>query len=151
VSDSGFLNSICLSIARGATRAFRNSVGLGWVGQSKRFSAKETITVAPGDVLIRRARPLHAGLVRGSGDLIGWHSVVITPEMVGRRVAVFVSLEGKQGSDRSSPEQIHWREQVAGAGGIAAEVRRPEDARDAIAAWESGSDLPFVGKFGGKS
>lgn len=151
MSDSGFLNRISLVVARGATRIFRNSVGLGWVGQSRRITATETITVHTGDVLIRRARPLHAGLIKGSGDLIGWHTVEITPEMVGRRIAVFVSLEGKQGSDRSSPEQVHWRNQVAQAGGIAAEVRQPDDARYAIADWEAGAVLPFVGKRAGKS
>lgn len=151
MSDTGFLNKIALAIARGPTRAFRNSIGLGWVGQSRRISAVETIQVHPGDVVIRRARPLHAGLLKGSGDLVGWHTVEITPEMVGRRVAVFMSLEGKQGSDRSSPEQIHWRDQVAQAGGIAAEVRRPEDAQEAIQAWHDGDDLPFVGKKSGKS
>lgn len=151
MSDTGFLNRICLAIARGPTRAFRNSIGLGWVGQSRRITATETITVHAGDVVIRRARPLHAGLLKGSGDLIGWHTVEIPPEMVGRRVAVFVSLEGKQGSDRSSPEQVHWRNQVAAAGGIAAEVRSPEDALAAIRAWEAGAEIPFVGKPAGKS
>lgn len=151
MSDTSFLNKIALAIARGPTRAFRNSIGLGWVGQSRRISAVETIQVNPGDVVIRRARPLHAGLLKGSGDLVGWHTVEVTPEMVGRRVAVFLSLEGKQGTDRSSPEQIHWRNQVAQAGGIAAEVRRPEDASEAIQAWHDGRDLPFVGKKSRKS
>lgn len=138
MSDVGFLNTISLAIGRGATRVFRNSIGLGWVGESRRFSRPETIQVGAGDVLIRRARPLHAGLVKDSADLIGWHTVEITPEMVGRRMAVFASFEGKQGSDRSSAGQVHWRSEVQKAGGIACEVRRPEDATRAIAEFVAG-------------
>jgi len=32
------------------------------------------------------------GLVVGSSDLIGWQTVTITPDMVGKQVAVFVAL-----------------------------------------------------------
>lgn len=134
LSDIPFLNKILLKVSRGHVRLFRNSVGLGWVGKSIRFSTPTTFKAAPGDVLVRRARPLHAGLTVGSGDLIGWTSIEITPEMVGSRVAVLTSLEAKEGSGRSTPEQIHWREQVRQAGGIASEVRSVEDAIAAVSA-----------------
>ncbi|MFZ3118222.1 MAG: hypothetical protein WA159_07885, partial [Variovorax sp.] len=129
-----FINKILLKVSHGNVRLFRNSVGLGWVGKSMRFNAPTTFKAAPGDVLIRRARPLHAGLTVGSGDLIGWTSIEITPEMVGQRVAVLTSLEAKEGSGRSTQEQIHWREQVRQAGGIASEVRSVEDAIAAVSA-----------------
>lgn len=133
MSDTGFLNRILTAVSRGPVRAFRNSVGLGWVGKSRRFDKAETITVRAGDVVVFKARPLHAGLLKGSGDLIGWRSVVIGPEMVGQTVAVFVSLEAKEGTGRSSPDQVNWRTQIQQAGGIAAEVRSVEDAVRAVA------------------
>jgi hypothetical protein len=66
------------------------------------------------------------GLHPGSADLIGWKSITITPDMVGQRIAVFVSLECKTETGKVKPEQINWLQQVSAAGGIAAVVRDPE-------------------------
>lgn len=132
-SDTGFLNNLLLRLSRGPVRLFRNSVGLGWVGKSWRCPKDGTsITLQAGDVVVRKARPLHAGLFTGSGDLIGWRSVEVTPDMVGRRLAVFVSLEAKEGTGRLSEDQRTWRDQVLQAGGIAAEVRSVEAAEAAL-------------------
>lgn len=128
-TDTPFLNRILVAVSRGPVRMFRNSVGRGWVGSSKRFDKRETITVQPGDVLIRNARALHAGLCAGSGDLVGWVSVVVTPDMVGRKLAVFASAEAKQGTGRLEPDQVAWRDTVRMAGGIADEVRTVDDAK----------------------
>lgn len=127
-TDTPFLNRILVACARGPVRLFRNSVGLGWVGSSKRYTMREQVTVNPGDVVIRRARPLHAGLATGSGDLIGLVSIEVTPAMVGRRIAVFASLEAKEGTGRLEPEQRAWLDMVRSMGGVAGEVRTIEDA-----------------------
>jgi len=128
MSDTSFLNSILLATSRGATRMFRNSVGLGWIGKTERVTKPIQVMVFPGDVVIRKARALHAGLATGSADLIGFKSYVVQPEDVGKRVAVFVSMEAKEGTGRMTPEQKNWRDQVQAAGGIAGEVRSVEDA-----------------------
>lgn len=131
-SDTGFLNTLLLRLSRGPVRLFRNSVGLGWVGKSWRAPSRQTVTVEPGDVVIRKARPLHAGLFTGSGDLIGWRTVEVTPDMVGQKLAVFVSLEAKEGTGEMRRHQRQWRDQVIEAGGVAAEVRSVEDAERAL-------------------
>ena len=128
-TDTAFLNRIMLACSRGPVRLFRNSVGLGWVGKPIRVQKPELVQMLPGDVLIRKARPLHAGLVKGSGDHIGWVSRTITTEHVGQTWAVFASLEAKEGTGRSDADQVNWREQVRAAGGIAGEVRSVEDAK----------------------
>lgn len=128
MSDGPFLRRILLACSRGSSRLFRNNIALAWVGKAQKIDRACTVTVGPGDVVIRGARPLHAGLIAGSGDLIGWHSFVVQPEDVGRRVAVFASLEAKEGTGRLSPEQRNFRDQVLAAGGIAGEVRSVEDA-----------------------
>mgnify|MGYP003339010958 CR=1 FL=1 len=71
----------------------------------------------------RTGRPVQFGLARGSADLIGWRTVVITPEMVGQRVAVFTSIEVKTPTGRLTPAQSAWLGTVRGAGGIAGVAR----------------------------
>jgi len=76
----------------------------------------------------RTGRPVQFGLARGSADLIGWRTVVITPEMVGQRVAVFTSIEVKTPTGRLTPQQRHWLSAVMTAGGIAGVARSVTDA-----------------------
>lgn len=130
--DTALLNDILLRCSKGAVRLFRNSVGRGWCGRETKFQNAQTVTVFPGDVLIRNARPLHAGLATGSADLIGLQSVTITPDMIGRTLAVFVSLEAKQGAGRLSREQKDWGEMVRQMGGVSVVVRCVEDAESRL-------------------
>lgn len=76
----------------------------------------------------RTGRLVQFGLARGSADLIGWRTLVITPEMVGQRIAVFTSLEIKTPTGRLAPAQRHWLQAVDQAGGIAGVARSVGDA-----------------------
>jgi hypothetical protein len=68
----------------------------------------------------------------GGHDVIGWRSVVITPDMVGRRLPVFASIDAKVGDDRLSEQQIKWGNWVDRAGGLAGEARSLQDAIDIL-------------------
>jgi hypothetical protein len=126
VASSVFVKKVHLAAAEFCT-LFRVNTGTGWVGKMVRVSAPKKVQMFPGDVLVREARPLKAGLVNGGGDLVGWRSVIITPEMVGQKIAQFVSLECKYGSGRLEPEQKIFARQVNEAGGIGAEIRDVAD------------------------
>jgi len=76
----------------------------------------------------KTGRPIQFGLARGSSDLVGWRSVVITPDMVGQRVAVFTAIEIKTPTGRITPAQRAWLEAVTKAGGIAGIARSVADA-----------------------
>lgn len=69
------------------------------------------------------------GLAVGSSDLIGLKSVVVTADMVGSRVAVFVALEGKSATGRTTEEQDAFLAMVRKAGGIAGVFRSLDDAQ----------------------
>lgn len=71
-------------------------------------------------------RVVASGLCIGSSDLIGWRSVVVTPEMVGRTLAVFVAVELKVDRNDVTEEQSQFLEVVDGAGGIGVVVRDVE-------------------------
>lgn len=106
-------------------RLFRQQVGQGWIGKAIQFKYPGTVEVRPGDVLIRKARPFHAG-VPGMSDTGGWTPVVITPEMVGSTLAVVLQAEIKE-NGRPTPEQLNWIEAVRAAGGRAGIARNEED------------------------
>jgi len=92
-------------------RIFRNNVALAWVGK--------TISNKDGVLKLANARPLHAGLCPGSSDLIGWKKTTITPDMVGKEVAIFLAIEVKKSSKSTASEgQLNFLEQVKKNGGI---------------------------------
>lgn len=80
----------------------------------------------------RTGRLVTFGLAKGSADLIGWRTITITPDMVGRQVAVFTSIEVKTPTGRVRPEQAAWLSAVTGAGGIAGIARSVADASQII-------------------
>lgn len=124
---------IRLALSRGSVRLFRNNVGTGWAGRTQQITRANAFTIGqtlkPGDVVVRNARPFHAGLAVGSADLIGWKSIEITPDMVGQRVAVFASVEVKSPTGRRRPEQVTWQEQAQAAGALSGIARSEADAR----------------------
>jgi hypothetical protein len=70
-----------------------------------------------------------------SGDLIGWRPVVITPDMVGKMLAQFVSVECKRENwtpppldttDQDAAAQYRWATLVNSEGGYAVFVNDPE-------------------------
>ena len=76
-------------------------------------------------------RKVAAGLGKGTLDFIGWRTITVTPEMVGRKIAVFTAVEGKSADGILTPEQAHFLKMVRLAGGIAFVVRsedtKPEE------------------------
>lgn len=64
----------------------------------------------------------------GGSDLIGWRQIVVTPDMVGKSLAVFVAVEVKTPTGKATEAQMNFLDQVNKAGGIAGIVRSKEDA-----------------------
>lgn len=64
----------------------------------------------------------------GGSDLIGWASVIITPDMVGQRVAIFTAAECKTDVGKLMPDQVKFLDSVRAAGGIAGVVRDYNEA-----------------------
>lgn len=129
------MRQIQLRVAQIGLRLFRNNVGMGWIGQVIKPSRVMTIRVSPNDVVLRNARPLHAGLCEGSGDLIGWFTLKITPEMIGKSVAVFGSLEIKEPNGRISEIQKRFIKTVRQAGGFADVARSEDEALSIFHEW----------------
>lgn len=99
---------------------FTNPSGTGWLG---RFMRKD------GDsIVLLGARPISFGLMPGSPDLVGWKPIVIQPEDVGKKVAVFVGIEVKALHGRFRAEQIRFLERLEQDGALCGVARSVEDA-----------------------
>jgi len=127
--ETNLMIQCMIALSKVGCRIFRNNVAMAWVGNGKtERGVGMPMYVGPHDVVIRDARPLHAGLHKGSGDLIGWMPVVVTPDMVGSTVAVFVSPEIKTQTGRASADQKTWINAVNRDGGRAGIARSAAEA-----------------------
>lgn len=99
-------------------RLWRNVVSQAWVGAQIRVSRPQMIMMQPGDLLLRGAKPIHAGLAVGSSDLIG-----IAGDGSGR----FLAVEAKMPKGRVSDQQESFIEQVNRMGGIGIVAKTLED------------------------
>jgi hypothetical protein len=132
VSEITLVKLMMLSASENGARVFRNNVGMGWAPAGSgsnivRTRVAKKVTLYPGDVLVRKARPLHAGLVKGSSDLIGWKPLIISEKMVGEPIAQFVAAEVKTERGVMRDGQQEFIDLVNLHGGRAAVVRSIDD------------------------
>lgn len=107
MTESQIQQSIRIACNSGKTRAWRNNIAkLKVRGQWVGFGI-------PG---------------KGGSDLIGFHTVTVTPEMVGRKLAVFLAIEVKSPTGKPSPDQENFIQFIKESGGIAGIARSAEDA-----------------------
>ena len=107
-SEAAIQQQIRLALSRAGVVAFRNNVG--------QYTDPKT------------GRPIRYGLGTGSSDLIGWTPVLVTPDMVGKTLAVFTACEVKGPSGRPTEAQLNFITQVLRAGGFAGIARSPDEA-----------------------
>jgi len=91
-------------------RLWRANAGIGWAG--KVIDAKNGI--------LKLARFCKLELFpAGTPDMIGFDSIIITPEMVGRRVAVFVGSELKANiQDKLKKDQVNFKNLLVKMGAV---------------------------------
>lgn len=97
-TETDLQREIQLALSNGTSRLFRNQVGAAWMG---------AYVSGPGtSVLITHPRRVEVGLGPGSSDLIGLTQVKITPEMVGKTVAIFTGVEVKIPGASTAKERL---------------------------------------------
>jgi hypothetical protein len=89
---------------------FRNNTGTAYQGKRAVINSRPIIT---------EPRQIIFGLCVGSSDLIGWTESIVTPEMVGQKIAIFTAVEVKNEKGKASKEQLKFLKAVRNAGGIA--------------------------------
>ncbi len=106
-AERDIINDILINL-KDNERLFRTNSGMGWAGKSTK---KGEFTI------IKNARPFH-GMPEGWPDLTGWTQVEITPEMVGRTVAIFTTVEVKTGKLKLTEKQSGFKNLIERMGGI---------------------------------
>lgn len=125
--ESNVKSSVMIALSRLGMRVFNNPVGLFWAG------AMDYVDRDTGSTVLKLgARRVSCGLFEGSSDLIGWRTIKITPEMVGKNIAVFCAVETKGKRGRASSEQLNFIAQVKKAGGIAGLAFSAEQAEELV-------------------
>lgn len=122
------------------SRLFRLNTGRAWLSNMGPNGVQK---LSDGSVLIKAARSIAIGFafpngdpVVGASDLNGWTTITVTPEMVGKKVAVFTAIETKATNGGKKREgQINFCEQVTQAGGIAGFASSPEVAKGIVESW----------------
>ena len=90
------IQSRILRLGTGEVRLYRLNSGKSWQGRA---------SSRPGGIWLEGGRPI-AGLPPGTPDIGGCVSVVVTPEMVGTRLAVATLIEVKSATGRLSKGQV---------------------------------------------
>jgi hypothetical protein len=64
----------------------------------------------------------------GGSDLIGWRSIIVTPDMIGQKLAVFLAIEVKGEKCKATDHQRNFIARVRADGGLAGVARTVDDA-----------------------
>lgn len=113
MSESALIKQLQIEASKLGARLFRNQVGCYRVD----------------------GRWISSGLCVGSSDLIGWQTITITPEMVGKRIAVFMAIEGKTKTGRLTDEQKSFISAVNFSGGISFVARTVDEFIRGLGEW----------------
>lgn len=105
ITESMIQKALFIRGNRDGKRLFRNNVGVAFTEHGR----------------------VEYGLRKGSADLIGWETIEITEEMIGKKIAVFLSVEVKTETGKTSKDQELWFEMVKNAGGKAIIARKVTD------------------------
>jgi len=111
MKESEIQNEIRINCNTGETRLWRNSIGQ---AKTKWGIIKYGI---PGE---------------GGSDLLGFKTITIKPEHIGKKIAVFAAVECKSQTGKPSPAQINFIKYIRESGGLAGIARSTEDAKSIL-------------------
>lgn len=125
--DKKLLTDIQSHYSKNGDRIFLQSKGLGWYGKFLKPPMNTSAIITPHDVLIRDARPIRAGMCVGVTDLVGWTTITVEPEHIGKKLAVFTAIECKEDNLPADPDRKKFIESVKIAGGFAKVIKSVSD------------------------
>lgn len=132
--ETNIVHTIMLETSKSGARLFKNVRGHFYTFDSVKILLAAIKSANWGKIIeaTRNMRQVKAGiLAAGASDLIGFMPTKITPEMIGKTIAIFVACEVKANTG-ATEEQQSFISFVLKNGGLAGIARSPEDARKII-------------------
>ena len=126
--ESPVMRAGWLRLVEAGAKIWRNNVGRAIQGKRHVVKASGPVSLNFGDIVIKAPRYVRFGLCEGSSDLIGYLPVTVTPDMVGRKLAVFVAAEAKSTTGKETDHQADYLRTVREDGGIAFAFRTEAEA-----------------------
>jgi hypothetical protein len=111
MKESEIQNQIRIACNTGDTRLFRNNIG----------QARTKFGIVNYGI---------PGV--GGSDLIGFKTITIRQEHVGKKVAVFAAVECKTPKGKPTTEQLNFIDYILKSGGLAGIARSTEDAKSIL-------------------
>ena len=117
-------------------RLFKNPVGLSLSGKILRITDVQkwqirklcNLNKSTEFKILIEPHEIKYGLTPGSADLVGFKKIKITPDMVGKEIARFLSIEIKPEKAAVQPNQKNWYTFIRSFGGLAGIARSVRDA-----------------------
>lgn len=115
--EGNLLRAIMLRLSKHGSIIFRNNIGSAFAPDGTK-------------------RVIRYGVCNpGGSDIIGFTKIKITPEMVGKEVAVFTAVEVKTVTGKKRTAQENFIRVVNSSGGIAGFVKTEDEAVRLIERW----------------
>lgn len=119
VSEAQLVADVLLACGRGDTRLWRFNAGVSWAGTIVRRTSTH--------LTLMNYHPVRLA-PEGFPDTAGFTSIVVTPEMIGTRIAQFLGVETKFGRNRPTETQAAFLEMARSLGARAGVAYSVEDA-----------------------
>lgn len=115
MNETNIVRGFLIHASKLGARLWRQNTGHGWIGDARKYDKPCMVQINPGDVVIRKARPFHAGF-EGLADIGGI-------SQTGR----YVGIEAKTATGRVTPEQRNFIRTIRSFGGLAGVARSDAD------------------------
>lgn len=132
MKEAPIQRQIMLAASALGTLIFRNTVSGCVLGKFERMRKDGPVMLKEGDYIVRQGRPAMCGLAEGSADLVGLRTVEITTDMIGKKVAQFVSIEVKSPAGPIKKNQQNWLRVMREKGACAGIVRSIVEAENLL-------------------
>lgn len=109
MTEHDIQNSIRIALSRNGIYTERSNAGKFWGGKVIAHDGKRVVIENPTQIV---------GAVAGTSDLIGFRSLQVTQDMVGKTIAQFIAIEVKKPGERPRENQIAYLNMVNKRGGV---------------------------------
>lgn len=119
MKEQGIQSEILITMAEQGTYGLRVNSGQFWGGKMVKHDGKYLVLENPTKIL---------GAPAGTSDIVGCKPTIITPQMVGKTVGIFVCIEVKKPTESAKKHQEDYLAQMRLRGAIVGVARSREDA-----------------------